>query len=87
MVLTISAKLAIEGVVFGYSNMQPEPHWGRPQVCDAEVVGRLEPFMFGAALTLSSFSIFFEPHAGHSGFSDPRTSTSDSRWHSLHWYS
>jgi hypothetical protein len=71
-----------------YSNIQPEPHWGRPQVCEAdEVVGRLEPFVFGAALTLNSFSILLEPHAGHSGDSAPRTSTSDSRWHSLHWYS
>jgi len=68
--------------------MQPEPHWGRPQVWDAdEVVGRLEPFVWGAALTLKSFSIFFEPHAGHSGFSASRTSTSDSRLHSSHWYS
>ncbi len=67
--------------------MQPEPHWGRPQVGGAEVVGRLEPLIFGAALTLNSFSIFFDPHAGQSGFSAPRTSTSDSRRHSLQWYS
>lgn len=59
--------------------MQPEPHCGRPQVCGAEVVGRLEPLVFGAALMLNSFSIFFEPHAGHAGFSAPRTSTSNSR--------
>jgi hypothetical protein len=82
------AELKQKSASLSYSNIQPEPHWGRPQVCEAdEVVGRLEPFVFGAALTLNNFSILLEPHAGHSGDSAPRTSTSDSRWHSLHWYS
>lgn len=68
-----------KSVVDSQSNMQPEPHCGRPQL---SAVGKLEPPLAGAAATLSCLVIFVSPQSGQLGFSlELRTSTSMSLSH------
>jgi hypothetical protein len=71
--------------------MQPRAHWDRPQVswfAEFDGLDREFALITGEPITLRSFSSFFEPHFGQSGFALRLcTRISDSFLHSWHRYS